>query len=57
MKIASRIKKELGEFGWFAISSPLLLLILCGHFLSGLTVRLCQAYWDILKEIKHEDMG
>jgi len=57
MKIASRIKKELGEFGWFAISTPLLFLILFGHYLSRANLFLCKVYLDILKEIKHEDMG
>jgi len=56
MKIADRIKKEFMEFGWTTLCIPLLVAICFGHFLSTLTVRLCQAYWDILKEIKGQDL-
>ena len=56
MEIASRIKREVMEFAWFTLSTPLVFLILCGHFLSKFNVFLCGLYFSILKGMKHEDM-
>jgi hypothetical protein len=56
-ELVGEIEKNIVQFGWFVLSTPLLFLILFGHYLSRANLFLCKVYLDILKEIKYEDMG
>lgn len=56
-KLVSGLREDIGRFGLFVFSAPLLLLILFGRCVSKVNMVLIRFYLSILKEWSNENVA